>query len=131
MKIRHLLVVFVLAGISLIGNSAPVEASPYKVFDAPEDLLKDMKPITSSFKKTKPIVMFQSPACHFCDVARDDLQSQGIEIREIDVTKLVSQPYWGRVVEVTGIAGTPQFLVGEKLFLGYSREKILKELNSK
>jgi len=130
MKIRHLLVAFALVGIALVANLGSVEASPYKVFSAPKDLLEDMKPITSSFKKGKPIVMFQSPTCHFCDVARDDLQGLGIEIKEIDVTKLVSAPYWGRVVEVTGIAGTPQFLVGDKLFLGYSREKILKELKS-
>jgi glutaredoxin len=114
-----------------IATGAQADSSPYKVFDAPKDLLEEMKGITESFKDSKPIVLFQSPVCHFCDVARSDLNERGLKFVEIDVTKLVSQPYWGRVVEVTGIAGTPQFLVGDKLLLGYSPQKIIKELKSK
>ncbi len=128
---RKIILVIALVVLFFVATGAHADSSPYKVFDAPKDLLEEMKGITESFKEGKPIVLFQSPVCHFCDVARSDLNERGLKFVEIDVTKLVSQPYWGRVVEVTGIAGTPQFLVGDKLLLGYSPEKILKEFNSK
>ena len=119
-----------LFGVFLLASSFSAQASPYKDFPAPEDLLQDMDEIIKSFKGSKPLVMFQSQSCHFCDHARKDMKKLGLEFKEVDVNLLTSQPFWGRVVEVTGIAGTPQFLVGKKLFLGYSRDKILKELKA-
>ncbi|SFV50334.1 Glutaredoxin and related proteins [hydrothermal vent metagenome] len=76
-------------------------------------------------KKQKKVVLFTSPTCHWCKVAKDHFKKNGIKFKEIDITK---DEKAAQDCERHGCRGVPVVLVGSRWICGFDQQKIEKAL---
>jgi glutaredoxin-like YruB-family protein len=73
-------------------------------------------------KRGPRIVIFTTPSCPWCRMAKTYLRQNGFRFREVDVSK---DPDAARdMIRRTGQRGVPVLLIGNKPVIGFDREKI-------
>lgn len=78
-------------------------------------------------KKTKKVVLFSSPGCTWCSVAKKYFKEQGITFKEIDISK---DSKASQDCQRHGCKGVPVILVGSRWICGFDQKKIEKVLVS-
>ena len=73
-------------------------------------------------KKDESVVIYSSPGCGFCDMAKEYFDKKGVAYTEKDIS--VDQNALTYVLEKAGQAVTPIITVGETLIVGFDRPKI-------
>ncbi|RUM67245.1 MAG: glutaredoxin family protein [Sulfurospirillum sp.] len=76
-------------------------------------------------KKQKRVVLFTSPTCHWCTVAKQHFRKNNIRFREIDITRDTKA---AQDCEAHGCRGVPVVLVGSRWICGFDQKKIDKAL---
>ena len=77
-------------------------------------------------KKQKKIVLFTSPTCHWCKVAKDYFKKNSLKFKEIDITK---DEKAAKDCERHGCRGVPVVLVGSRWICGFDQKAIEKALS--
>ncbi len=78
-----------------------------------------------SKKRQKRVVLFSSPSCRWCTVAKQHFKKHAIRFKEIDITK---DPKAAADCERHGCRGVPVVLIGSRWICGFDQKKIDKEL---
>ena len=71
------------------------------------------------------ILIYTTPTCHFCHMAKEYFKSKGIKYEEVDLAK---NPERGQeVIQKSGQFGVPVIEINGKIVIGFDQPK-LKEL---
>ena len=79
-------------------------------------------------KPQKRVVLFTSPTCHWCTVAKNHFKKHNIKFRQIDITK---DKKAADDCLRHGCKGVPVVLIGSRWICGFDQNKIDKELGIK
>ena len=77
--------------------------------------------------KAQPrVIVFSTPTCSFCNMAKKYFREKGIKFKDVDVSR---NPISARdMVRRSGQQGVPVFDIGRKIVVGFDRPKIDKYL---
>ena len=75
--------------------------------------------------KQKPVVLFASPSCKWCTVAKKYFKDNGIRFKTIDITK---DQQAAKDCMKHGCRGVPVVLIGSRWICGFDQGKIEKAL---
>ena len=75
--------------------------------------------------KQKKVVLFTSPTCKWCSVAKEYFKKNGIKFKAIDITK---DQKAAQDCEKHGCRGVPVILVGSRWICGFDQKAIEKTL---
>ncbi|MEW6405181.1 MAG: glutaredoxin domain-containing protein [Chloroflexota bacterium] len=68
------------------------------------------------------VIVFSTPTCSFCTMAKKYFREQGIQFRDVDVSR---DPAAARdMVRRSGQMGVPVIDIGGKIIVGFDRPKI-------
>jgi thioredoxin 1 len=70
----------------------------------------------------KDVIVFTTPTCPYCHMAKDYLKKKKIDFREIDVS--ADQSWATKMVERSGQMGVPQIWIGNETIIGFNPEQI-------
>ncbi len=72
------------------------------------------------------VIIFSTPTCSFCNMAKKYFNEKGIKYRDVDVSR---DPIAARdMVRRSGQQGVPVIDIGGKIVVGFDRVKINKYL---
>jgi len=83
---------------------------------------------TKSASKTK-VIVYSTPTCPYCHVAKEFLQENKVEYEDVDVSK--DQDRAQEMIEKSGQMGVPVLDINGTIIVGYDREAIKKALKLK
>jgi glutaredoxin 3 len=79
--------------------------------------------------ETKPqprVIVFSTPTCSFCNMAKKYFREKGIKFKDVDVSR---DPIAARdMVRRSGQQGVPVIDIGGKIVVGFDRPRIDKYL---
>ncbi len=74
----------------------------------------------------KNVIIYSTPTCHFCHMAKDFFKEKNITYTEYDVmTNLEKRK---EMVEKSGQMGVPVIIIGDELTVGFDKAKISQML---
>ena len=79
--------------------------------------------------KQHKIILFTTPTCSYCRIAKQHFKQHRIRFKEIDVTK--DERAAKDMVRRTGQQGVPVILIDNKPFVGFDKNKINRYLGIK
>jgi glutaredoxin len=79
----------------------------------------------AEIKKQKKIVIFTSPSCKWCKVAKDYFKQKGYKFKTIDISKDKDAQY---DCLAHGCRGVPVVLIGSRWICGFDKKSIEKAL---
>jgi glutaredoxin len=77
-------------------------------------------------KKQKKIVLFTSPGCKWCTVAKEYFKKNGYKFKAIDISK---DQKAAQDCERHGCRGVPVVLIGSRWICGFDQKAIEKALS--
>lgn len=80
-------------------------------------------------KETKPqprVIIFSTPTCTYCNMAKKYLRERGIKFKDVDVSRDMAAAR--DMVRRSGQQGVPVIDIGGKIIIGFDRQKIDKYL---
>ena len=72
------------------------------------------------------VIVFSTPSCSFCNMAKKYFREKGIRFRDVDVSR--DQTAARDMVRRSGQSGVPVIDIGGKIIVGFDRPKINKLL---
>ena len=75
----------------------------------------------------KKVVVYSSPVCPYCEMAKNYLKEKGVSFEEINVA--VDQKAAQRMVQKTGQMGVPVIEIGDNFVIGFNQTQIDQLLN--
>ncbi len=70
----------------------------------------------------KQVIIYSTPTCHFCHMAKDYLNENNIEYTDYDVsTDLEARQ---EMMDKSGQMGVPQIVIGDELIVGFDKPRI-------
>ena len=75
--------------------------------------------------ETKDVVIYSTPTCHFCQLAKDFFKENDIAYTEHDVASDMEKRQ--EMIEKTGQMGVPVIEIGDDIVIGFDEDKV-KEL---
>ena len=76
--------------------------------------------------KAPKVIVYSTPTCPYCHHAKDFLKENKVEFEDIDVSK--DRKKAQEMIEKSGQMGVPVIEIGDKIIIGFNKEKIKKEL---
>ena len=73
------------------------------------------------------IIVYSTPSCPYCTLAKDYLNQKGIEFEEKDVS--LDRESAREMIEKSGEMGVPQIDINGKIIVGFNRDAIDEELS--
>lgn len=74
------------------------------------------------------VKIYTTPFCHFCHLAKEYLNRNGVKYEEINVQ---ADPKAAReMITKTGQNGVPVLEIGDKIIIGFDQRKIAEALRS-
>ena len=70
----------------------------------------------------KKVIVYSTPTCHYCTLAKDYLKEKKIIFEEIDLSK--NQNLARELAKTTGQLGVPIIKIDEKFVLGFDQQQI-------
>ena len=80
-------------------------------------------------KETKPqprVIIFSTPTCTYCNMAKKYLRERGIKFKDVDVSRDMAAAR--DMIRRSGQQGVPVIDIGGKIVIGFDRQKIDKYL---
>lgn len=77
-------------------------------------------------KKFPRVILFTTPSCSYCRLAKKYLREQGVHFKDVDVSR--DQAAARDMVKRSGQQGVPVLDIGSKIVVGFDRPKIDKYL---
>lgn len=72
--------------------------------------------------KNEEVMIFTTPTCPYCHMAKDYMKEKGIKYKEIDVSK--DQAWAMKMVKRSGQMGVPQMWIGDQTVIGFNPTQI-------
>lgn len=72
------------------------------------------------------IIVYTTPSCPYCTMAKDFLRDKGAEFEEIDVSS--NRDAANAMIEKSGNMGVPQIEINGKTIIGFNQKAIEEEL---
>ncbi len=72
------------------------------------------------------IIVYSTPSCPYCNLAKDYLNQRGVEFEEKDVSK--DRVAAREMIEKSGEMGVPQIDINGTIIVGFNRDAIDEEL---
>lgn len=83
--------------------------------------------MAKKIKKKSRVIVFSTPTCHYCTLAKKYLRRHGINFREVDISR---NPSAARDIKRrTGQMGVPVLEIGGKMIVGFDKPKINRLLD--
>ena len=73
-------------------------------------------------KKQPRVIVFSTPSCSFCNMAKKYFREKGIKFKDVDVSR--DQAAARDMVRRSGQSGVPVIDIGGKVIVGFDRPKI-------
>ena len=73
-------------------------------------------------KKQPRVIVFSTPSCSFCNMAKKYFREKGIKFKDVDVSR--DQVAARDMVRRSGQSGVPVIDIGGKVIVGFDRPKI-------
>lgn len=70
----------------------------------------------------KTVIIYSTPACHFCQELKTFLGEKGIEYTDYNVAE--DEARRTEMVEKSGQMGVPVVFIGEEMLIGFDKEKV-------
>ena len=70
----------------------------------------------------KKVVIYSTPSCHFCHLAKDFLKSKGVEFEDYDVASDLEKRQ--EMIDKTGQMGVPVIYVDEEMMVGFDEGRL-------
>jgi len=80
-------------------------------------------------KKSSKTRVFSTPSCPYCVTLKEFLKHHNIEFDDIDVSK--DEKALEEMINKSGQMGVPVIEIGDKIVVGFDKEKIVNILNIK
>ncbi len=74
----------------------------------------------------KPVTIYTTPTCHFCQMAKEFFAEKGIEYTAYDVSTDAAKRE--EMIQLTGQLGVPVIRVGDDIMVGFDRTKLADKL---
>jgi len=75
----------------------------------------------------KQVIVYSTPTCPYCDMAKAFLKQNNIPYKEINVAE--DRKAASEMIEKSGQMGVPVIEIDGKIIIGFDRNAIKKELN--
>lgn len=75
------------------------------------------------------VVIYSTPACPYCNMAKEYFKKHGIKFEDIDVAANPDKAQ--EMISKSGQMGVPVILAGEEVIIGFDKDKIARLLNIK
>ena len=85
-----------------------------------------MENIKETSGGAKNIVIYSTPTCHFCQMAKEFFKEKGIEYTNYDVSEDMEKQK--EMIEKSGQMGVPVIFIDNEMMIGFDRDKILSAL---
>jgi glutaredoxin 3 len=70
----------------------------------------------------KNVVIYSTPTCHFCHMAKDYLTEKGIAFTEHNVAEDLEKRQ--EMMEKSGQMGVPVIMIGDEMLIGFDKPRI-------
>ncbi|MBP9749364.1 MAG: glutathione S-transferase N-terminal domain-containing protein [Candidatus Pacebacteria bacterium] len=70
----------------------------------------------------KQVVIYSTPTCHFCHMAKDYLKEKGVLFTEHDVASDLDKRQ--EMMEKSGQMGVPVIMIGDQMLIGFDKPRI-------
>ena len=77
----------------------------------------------------KSVIVYSTPTCPFCIRAKQFLKDNNIQFEDIDVSE--KQDKAQEMIKKSGQMGVPVLEIGEKIIVGFDKDKIKEALGIK
>ncbi|MBY0294248.1 glutaredoxin family protein [Patescibacteria group bacterium] len=74
----------------------------------------------------KPVTIYTTPTCHFCQLAKEFFAEKNVEYTAYDVSTDAAKRE--EMIQMTGQLGVPVIQIGDDLMVGFDREKVAAKL---
>lgn len=74
----------------------------------------------------KEVIIYSTPSCHFCHMAKEFFKESGVSYTEHDVA--ADQAQRAEMIEKSGQMGVPVIIIGNDLIVGFNKPKIVELL---
>ncbi len=74
----------------------------------------------------KPVTIYSTPTCHFCQMAKEYFKAEGIAYTEFDVASDLEKRK--EMVARSGQMGVPVISIGNDFIVGFNKPKIMELL---
>ncbi|MHB1316668.1 MAG: glutaredoxin family protein [Minisyncoccota bacterium] len=75
----------------------------------------------------KKVIVYSTPTCHFCNLAKTYLTENNIPFESFDVS--TDQEKLREILEKTGQMGVPVILIDDEVIVGFDKPKIAELLS--
>lgn len=70
----------------------------------------------------KKVVIYSTPTCHFCNLAKEYFTQKGVQFTAFDVS--TDREKQAEILEKTGQMGVPVILIDDQVVVGFDKPKI-------
>jgi len=70
----------------------------------------------------KNVIIYSTPACHFCQLAKDFFKESGIKYTEYNV--LTDLEKRQEMIDKSGQLSVPVIVIGDEIIVGFDQEKV-------
>jgi len=74
----------------------------------------------------KKVIIYSTPTCHFCVMAKDYFKDNNVSYEEFDVASLADKRK--EMMEKSGQLGVPVILVGDDVVVGFNKSRLARLL---
>ena len=85
--------------------------------------------MASQRKYMNKVIVYSTPTCHFCHMAKDFFKEKGVEFEDFDVSVDLSKRK--EMVDKSGQMGVPVILIKDEVIVGFNKPKIVELLGIK
>jgi len=76
----------------------------------------------------KKVILYSTPTCPYCHMAKDFLKEKGVEFEDIDVSR--DQEKAKEMMSMSGQMGVPQIEINGKIIVGFDKAAIERGLEA-
>jgi glutaredoxin 3 len=70
----------------------------------------------------QPVIIYSTPTCHFCHMAKDYFDEKGVVYNDIDVSKDMNAAR--EMITRSGQRGVPVIVIGDQYVVGFDQGRI-------
>ena len=74
----------------------------------------------------KTVIIYSTPTCHFCGLAKDFFKANNVAFTEYDVAHDLAKRQ--EMIQKSGQMGVPVIFVGEEMIIGFDQERLVSTL---
>ena len=72
------------------------------------------------------VIIYSTPSCHFCHMAKDFFKEKNVAFTDYDVA--IDTTKRAEMIEKSGQMGVPVIQIGDNLIVGFNKPKIVELL---